>query len=192
MSRIAMLAILVAAAVPATAQAGGWATVELDGGPAGLSAGEPWRVELTVLQHGITPLDGVTPSIRIRNDAGVTRMFPARPAGRPGRYVAVVRYPEAGIWRTRIFDGFTDAYPHKLKPVAIAPAGAGRTAAAESATDDTAPAGSVAAPDDGPPWPQMIAIGCVMLLFAGGFAAATFRGRGTRDRRRPASRPVAG
>jgi hypothetical protein len=176
MSRIALLALLVAAAVPATAQAGGWATVEVDGGPAGLSAGDPWRVELTVLQHGITPLDGVTPSVRIQNDAGVTRTFPARPAGRPGRYVAVVTYPEAGTWRTRIFDGFTDAYPHRLKPVAIAPAGSGPAVAA----------------GDGPPWPQIVAIAIVALLFVGGFAAATFRSRGTRDRRRPASRAVAG
>jgi hypothetical protein len=172
MSRIAFLALLVAAALPATAHAGGWATVETDGQPVGLGAGEPWHVELLIKQHGITPIDGVKPSIRIENDAGVSRTFPARPAGRPGTYVADVTYPTAGTWRTQIFDGFTDALPHRLSPVAIGPAGA--------------------ATDDGLPWPQIVAIAVVALLFAGGIAATTFRLRDrARGRRRTASRAVA-
>ena len=105
--------------VPASAQAGGWATVELDHAPSGIIAGKPWRVELIVKQHGVTPIVDVRPSVRIANDAGVVRTFHARPAGRPGHYVAEVTYPAAGTWRTRFFDGFTDAMPHRLSPITV-------------------------------------------------------------------------
>ena len=52
---IAVLAVL-AAVVPAMALAGGWATVKLSSTPDGAEAGAPWVVNLTVLQHGVTPL----------------------------------------------------------------------------------------------------------------------------------------
>jgi hypothetical protein len=149
MRRTALLAFLLAAALPATAHAGGWATVEVDEQPIGLDAGEPWRIELLVKQHGLTPMDGLQPSVLIANDAGASRIFPARPAGRPGTYVAEVTYPSAGEWRTRIFDGFTDASPHRLSPVTIGAAGAA----------------------GGLPWPQIAAIAAVALGFAAALAA---------------------
>ena len=61
---IAVLAVL-AAVVPATALAGGWATVKLSSTPDGAEAGAPWVVNLTVLQHGVTPLAGIHPEVRI-------------------------------------------------------------------------------------------------------------------------------
>jgi hypothetical protein len=158
MRRLALLPLAVALMVPAAAQAGGWATVELDQAPSGIVAGTPWRVELIVKQHGITPLEGVTPSVRIANDAGVVRTFPARPAGRPGHYVADVTYPAAGTWRTRFFDGFTDAMPHRLSPITVA------------AASGSAPASASASPD-GFPWEQTIAIAVVALLWMGGWIA---------------------
>ena len=85
MSRIALLAAVAFAALTGTAHAGGWATVELGETPSGLVAGKPWRVELIVKQHGVTPLAGVTPSVRIDNGAGVVRTFDARPTARSGR-----------------------------------------------------------------------------------------------------------
>jgi hypothetical protein len=148
MSRIALLAAFAFAAFTGTAHAGGWATVELGEAPSGLVAGEPWRVELIVRQHGITPLEGVTPSVRIDNGEGVVRTFPARPTDRPGIYVTEVDFPSAGTWKTRIFDGFTDAYPHRLSPLTV--------------PDSAGAAGS------GFPWPQAIMIAIVALLFLGG------------------------
>jgi hypothetical protein len=149
MSRIALLALAAVLLLPAGAQAGGWATVELDRAPSGIVAGTPWHVELIVKQHGVTPLDGVKPSVRIANAAGVVRTFPARAAGPPGHYVAEVTYPAAGTWRTRIYDGFTDASPHRLSPLSVARASA--------------------AP--GFPWEQTIAIAMVALLWMGGWIA---------------------
>ena len=157
MSRIALLAAVAFAAVTGTASAGGWATVELDQSPSGIVAGEPWRVELIVKQHGITPMADVKPSVRIDNGEGVVRTFEARPTNRVGTYAVEVTYPVAGTWRTRIFDGFTDAVPHRLPEMEV-----------------PAPGGAAA---DGFPWPQAIAIGFVALLFLAGLLVVSDRPR---------------
>jgi hypothetical protein len=158
MSRIALLAAVAFAAFSGTAHAGGWATVELGQAPSGLVAGEPWRVELIVKQHGVTPMADVTPSVRIYN-GDVVRTFPARPTGKVGHYVAEVTFPAGGEWRTRIFDGFTDAVPHRLAPLTVAPA-SGASASA-----------------GGFPWDQTVAIALVALLFLGGVLATLDRPR---------------
>jgi hypothetical protein len=153
MSRFALLGLAVALVLPASAQAGGWATVELGQAPSGIVAGTPWHVELIVKQHGVTPLEGVKPSVRIANDAGVVRTFHARPTGRPGHYVADVTYPTAGTWRTRLFDGFTDYAPHRLSPITVATASASASAPSPSQF----------------PFEQAIAIAIVALLWIGGW-----------------------
>jgi hypothetical protein len=149
MRRIATLLLLAAAAFPPTAQAGGWATVELGESPAGLMAGEPWRVELIVKQHGVTPLDDAAPRVVIDNGDGVTRTFPAHRTGRPGTYAAEVTFPSGGRWRTRIYDGWTDALPHRLSPLTV----------------------GAAMPDPGFPWHQAVAILIIALLWLGGWIA---------------------
>jgi hypothetical protein len=151
MSRIALMLLLAFAATTGTAHAGGWASVELGEAPGGLVAGEPWRVELIVKQHAITPLDGVTPSIKIDNGEGVVKTFRAHPTGRPGTYAAEVTFPSGGTWKTRIYDGFTDAFPHRLSPLTVS-------------------AGSASAGGDFP-WHQTIAIAVVALLWMGGWVA---------------------
>jgi hypothetical protein len=176
MRRIALLMVL-AVLVPAeVAQAGGWATVELGQTPSGLVAGTPWRVELIVKQHGVMPMAGVTPSVRIANDAGVERTFQARPTGRVGTYVADVTFPTAGTWRARIFDGFTDAVPHRISALTVGE----RVAAAPGRF----------------PWEQAVMIAIVALLFAGGWMAAggtvpAREQRAARGRRRATPRAVA-
>jgi hypothetical protein len=190
------LFLLVALAAPATAYGGGWATVELDGQPTGIRAGEPWRAELLVKQHGVTPVDGLTPRVRIKNGEGVVRTFRARPAGRAGTYVVSVTYPSAGTWRTRIFDGFNDGVPHRLAPLKVPESGGAvfartpkRSAndASPAAPTDSAVVGATtddpvaATPaDDGFPWPQSVAIAFVVLLFAGVWVVTA----GPRRRRR--------
>ena len=152
MSRIALVMLLAFGALAGTAQAGGWATVELgEPVPSDLSAGTPWKVELIVKQHGVTPLDDLTPCVEITNAQGAKELFPAKPAGAPGTYVADVTFPAGGMWNTRIYDGFTDATPHRLKAFEVAPAAG--TAAGGGGSDF--------------PWPQAIAAGLIALLFAG-------------------------
>jgi hypothetical protein len=164
MSRIALLAAVAFAALTGTAQAGGWATVELGEMPSGLVADEPWQVELIVKQHGVTPMTGVTPSVEITDEAGAVHTFAARPTEKVGHYVAEVTFPAAGEWKTRLYDGFTDVVPHRLSPLTVAPAGGASASAADF------------------PWEQTVTIAFVALLFLGGIVA-------TLDRRLPRRRP---
>ena len=120
-----LLALAVAAAVAApAATAGGWATVGLSTlPPSGLEPNQAWPVDITVLQHGQTPLAGVTPVVRIRDDGGtVVRSFTAKPTAKTGVYHAVVSFPGAGTYAYEVYDGFGTyggAQTHTFKPVQI-------------------------------------------------------------------------
>ena len=91
------LALVLALDAAASAHAGGFATVGLSSTPDGVAPGKPWNVEITVLQHGRTPLDGLTPRVQIRS-GDKTREFAAKPAGKKGVYRAAVVFPQAGRW----------------------------------------------------------------------------------------------
>jgi hypothetical protein len=110
------LVVLAAAllAVPA-AGAGGFATVGLSSLPP--EDGSAWDVELTILQHGRTPLDGLSPAITIQQDDGAPHTFAATPAGKPGVYGATVEFPSDGTWTYTIDDGFSQT--HTFKPVTV-------------------------------------------------------------------------
>ena len=137
------LALCFAAIAAPVASAGGWATAGLSSlPPAGLKAGEDWPVDITVLQHGETPLTGVQPSITVRNlETGATAgTFRATPTGKDGVYHAVVRFPRAGTWSYEVYDGFTEyggATTHTFKPVEI-------EAAASGSSFPTLPVGGIA------------------------------------------------
>jgi hypothetical protein len=107
--------------LPAAANAGGFATVQLSSLPAGTDAGGTWTPTLTILQHGVTPLDGLQPAVRITDEAGEITTFAATPAGEPGTYVAHVRFPSSGTWRYEIWDGFSQT--HTYSPVTIGDGG---------------------------------------------------------------------
>ena len=117
--------------LPAGAPAGGWATVSLSSTPDGLSPGQPWLVELEILQHGRTPLDGVEPSIVLTERAtGATRTVAAEPTGRPGMYEARAVFPDAGRWSYAVDDGFSQVHDYPEVTIggaatALAPAGGG-------------------------------------------------------------------
>jgi hypothetical protein len=135
-------------------------------------AGEPWRVELIVKQHGITPMADVTPSVEITDEAGAVHTFAARPTKEIGHYVAEVTFPAAGEWKTRLYDGFTDVVPHRLSPLTVSAPGVAGTSG------------------DRFPWPQAIAIAFVALLFLGGLLATLDRPR-RRRRSGTVPKPVA-
>jgi hypothetical protein len=171
MSRIALLAAFAFAALTGTAHAGGWATVELGAMPTSLEAGEPWRVELIVKQHGVTPMPDLTPSVEITNDAGAVDSFVARPTKQVGHYVAEVTFPTAGEWKTRIYDGFTDVIPHRLSPLTVTAPGAPAEPALQFKPETPAVPAPTPPAADGFPWPQTVAIAFVTLLFLGGIVA---------------------
>jgi hypothetical protein len=118
-----LVAVLAAAlAVAPAAGAGGFATVGVT--PLPPEDGSGWTVVLMIKQHGRTPLDGLRPSITIRNpDTGTTKTYAARPTGnRPGEYTATVVFPSDGTWSYVIDDGFTRT--HTFAPITIHGVGA--------------------------------------------------------------------
>ncbi len=124
---LAVLTLLVAA--PA-AQAGGFATVGMSSTP----GDREWTVDITVLQHGVTPLEGVTPHVDITAGA-TTQTFAARPTGKPGVYRADVVFPHGGRWTYQVRDGFADISPHTFKAVTIPGGPAGGSAADDGGID---------------------------------------------------------
>lgn len=105
---IALTVLAAALALPAAAGAGGWATVGFAPLPDDVEPGQAWKPEITILQHGVTPLDGLTPTVTIEG-AEATEVFTAEPAGKPGKYVAEVVFPSAGSWRIAIDSTFGDS-----------------------------------------------------------------------------------
>ena len=139
MRRAVIVGAATALVCASTALAGGWATVKLSLTPKNVSAGEPWTVDVTVLQHGLAtqPLAGLKPTLTIRRVTAArttsstlkepqARTFKAKPTSRIGVYRARVVFPAAGTWRYEVYDGFTQyggARTHRFKPVTIAPSG---------------------------------------------------------------------
>ena len=113
-----LLAIGLLLIVAPAAHAGGWATVELSSTPAGTAPGAPWDVNITVLQHGVTPLNDLNPAVTIAN-GDATKTFAATPTGKPGEYRAQVVFPTAGRWTYEIDDGFISEQPHTYPAVQI-------------------------------------------------------------------------
>ena len=109
-----LLAVLFLLIVAPAAHAGGFATVGLSSTPTGTD----WPVEITVLQHGRTPLDNVTPRVVITQGA-TTRTFAGEPTGKPGVYAARVVFPGGGRWEYSVLDGFTDVIPHTFPAVTL-------------------------------------------------------------------------
>ena len=108
MKRLLISLALVALVVPASALGGGWATAGLSPPDGGVGAGDTWNAEVTILQHGMTPLSGVSPTVTIRNKAnGASKTFAAKPTDEPGVYLAKVVFPSEGKWTYEVYDGFT-------------------------------------------------------------------------------------
>jgi hypothetical protein len=121
MRKLVVALVVLAVVVPAAAIGGGWATVGLSSTPKGSVAGTPWVVNLTVLQHGVTPLQGIQPHVRITQGT-LARQFLARPTTKIGVYRARVLFPRAGMWHWSIWDGFSRT--HTYKAVRVLPAAA--------------------------------------------------------------------
>ena len=96
---VVVAAIATALIASSAATAGGWATVGMNPLPTGVGPGDTWNTNLTILQHGRTPLTGLTPTITITLEGtGLTKQFVATETDAPGVYRASVVFPEAGPW----------------------------------------------------------------------------------------------
>ncbi len=120
---ITLSALVVTLAASATASAGGWATVGFAPLPDGTAAGETWTPKITVLQHGQTPLGGLSPVVTITGDERM-ETFVATETSAVGVYEASVVFPEKGDWRIVIDSGFGESTV-TYGPVAIGSSPAG-------------------------------------------------------------------
>jgi hypothetical protein len=179
----AATALALVLTAPATSLAGGWATVGLSSLPDATQARQPWLVDLTVLQHGRTPLEGVQPRVLIRDPRGEEKAFPAKPTGRAGVYRARVEFPSAGRWTYAVDDDFSQV--HELGRVQIG-SGEGPAAGAPPTSIAATPPTS-AAPSD--PGGGVALSGALGITLGAGFLAALFT---TALRRRGGARPTEG
>lgn len=178
--RLTLLAAIAAAlAAPSAASAGGWATVGFAPPPDDLAPREPWQIEMTILQHGITPLEGVEPRVIVTPaEGGDRKTFPARATDEAGVYRATVAFPSAGTWRYVVDDGF--AAQHDYPPVQVGKSGKKAAAEPLAVANTAAPAppapGSPASDDDGPSYLLALVAAAVAAL-AAGFGAALLQRR---------------
>jgi hypothetical protein len=131
---LATVTLAAALVAPSSALAGGWATVGVSPPPDRVKPGAPWLVELEVLQHGRTPLEGVHPRVIVTGN-GEREEFAARATGKPGVYRARVVFPGPGTWTYAVDDGFSQT--HTFAPVTIG--GARQDAPAASGVADDGP-----------------------------------------------------
>lgn len=176
---VAAAALAAALIAPATSLGGGWATVGLSPLPDGARPGEAWVVDLTVLQHGRTPLEGVEPRVLLEApNGGQDQAFAAKPTQRAGVYRARVVFASKGEWSYSVDDGFSQI--HELGTVQIGDAGQGAAAAAAKPEAASGPSDS----DGGLSLIAAFGIAAVAALIAA-LAAA-------RLRRRAAPKPAEG
>jgi YtkA-like len=105
----ALAASAAALLAPGAALAGGWATVGVAPLPDDVAPGATWSPEITILQHGRTPLDGLSPTVTIRDEEGASHSSTATPSEESGVYLASVVFPEAGRWGVVVDSGFGDS-----------------------------------------------------------------------------------
>jgi YtkA-like len=148
---IALSLLVALLVVPSVAAGGGWATVGLDSTPAGVQPGDSWNVNMTVLQHGRTPLEGVQPTLTIRQ-GGSEQTFAAKPTDKKGVYAVTVTFPRAGQWMYEVDDGFISGHAHTFPAVEI-----GERVSAPAATTTA---------DDGGPNVTWLVLGGVAFLLA--------------------------
>jgi hypothetical protein len=112
--RISLIAIpltLVVLALVVPVFAGGWAVITLDALPAQIVSEQSYTIGFMVRQHGIKPLENLTPTIHATNsDSGEPLNATADPVGEVGHYQAKLTFPSAGTWRWSI-SAFTMQQP---------------------------------------------------------------------------------
>lgn len=91
--------------------AGGWAVITLDHLPGEVGAGQPVEIGFMVRQHGVTPLDGLSPTITAQLSNSTKFVTATATAeGETGHYVASLTLPESGTWEWSIA-AFTGSQP---------------------------------------------------------------------------------
>jgi mono/diheme cytochrome c family protein len=110
-------------AMPLAAVMGGWATISVEDLPDYLVAGQPTTITFAVRQHGVEPMNRLTPTLEAR--AGSLGATAAARALGNGRYEASLSLAEPGDWTVTINSGYHNARV-RLLPIPVVQS-AGRT-----------------------------------------------------------------
>jgi hypothetical protein len=94
----------------------GGASTTIDQAPDEFQAGVSSDVTYTVLQHGVSPIDGETALIFSLDDGEPLR-FVGTPTGTPGQYVATVELPTAGAWLMEVDQASFGVVEHDIVEV---------------------------------------------------------------------------
>ncbi len=121
--RTLLLVLAGALVLAAPAAGGGFATAGLAPPDDGIGAGETWSAEVTIMAHGVTPMEGLLPYVTISNGE-TTKRFQAAPTDTIGVYLAKVKFPSEGTWSYSVYDGYA-GQTHTYKAVQIGPGGGG-------------------------------------------------------------------
>ena len=130
------LAVLASLAFAASVLAGGWATVTISDPPAVPTAGSTTALDLTVLQHGVTPVSWLAITVVATNaETGATVAGQAKASGATGHYTVSLTFPTEGSWT--ISYASKDLVMDGSQELAVAPAviAASSTAATSPAVD---------------------------------------------------------
>jgi hypothetical protein len=111
------LALLLAFVFAIPALAGGWAVITLDELPTNVVAGEDLTIGFTVRQHGITPMNGLYPTVTATLLKDEQFVVDAESDGEPGHYTATFTFPKEGNWEWSI-QAFTMDQPMPALTVA--------------------------------------------------------------------------
>jgi hypothetical protein len=107
MKRLLLAVVVVGTVLVPAASAGGWATVQLSDVPSdGMKAGTTMGIDITVLQHGRTPLEGFTPVFQVLDlSSGEVVRRNGTPTGKPGVCHVDVSFPREGTFSYQVDDG---------------------------------------------------------------------------------------
>ena len=164
------LAVLASLVLATAAGAGGWAQVTVTNAPTDPPAGGGTPIELSVLQHGVTPVSWPTLTV-VATDAtsGTVVRADAKAEGAEGTYVASIVFPTAGNWNLTFESAELDMSGSAA--VSVAPPGV----AAQPAAATTAASNFDAAPL------LFLLIAAAVALAIAGFAFKGRRALGTRQ-----------
>ena len=85
------------------AQAGGWVVITLDALPGPVHAGDTLHLGFMVRQHGVTPIDSVSPTLSaVNRQSAETVTADAEQSGETGHFQVAIVFPEAGQWDWQI------------------------------------------------------------------------------------------
>jgi hypothetical protein len=102
--RLVIPAILILMTIAAPALGGGVTVVNFAEVPPDFEAGTPYRLDYSILGHGVEPMEVGNSTLRFHGPGGETVIFPAESTVK-GQWTAEVTLPSAGEWRWEVLAG---------------------------------------------------------------------------------------